>query len=114
MSELEILALKALAGGLGVLAFALVAEVLKPKRFSGLFAAAPSVAIASLLVTASKSGIEAAGQSAVGMIAGAVGMLGFCVVAAQLIPRLGALKASLVSTPVWAVLAVGVYVGFLR
>jgi len=42
------LALRFVIGGVVVSFFAAVAEILKPKTFAGLFAAAPSVAIATL------------------------------------------------------------------
>ena len=42
-----VLALKAINGGLFVVGFAVVAEVLKPSRFAGLFSAAPSIAMAT-------------------------------------------------------------------
>jgi hypothetical protein len=38
------LAVKAVYGGLFVVLFSLIAELLTPKRFAGLFSAAPSVA----------------------------------------------------------------------
>jgi hypothetical protein len=41
---------KALCGGALVLAFAALSESLKPKRFAGILAAAPSVAVAGLVV----------------------------------------------------------------
>jgi hypothetical protein len=42
--------LKALAGGLLVVAFALAAQVVSPKRLSGILSAAPSVALGAALV----------------------------------------------------------------
>ncbi|MEA2502248.1 MAG: hypothetical protein QOD01_2359, partial [Actinomycetota bacterium] len=48
MKTAAVLGLKAVNGGLFVVAFALVSEALKPKRFAGLFSAAPSVALANL------------------------------------------------------------------
>jgi hypothetical protein len=39
---------RAVSGGILVSAFAVLGDVLKPKRFAGLFAAAPSVALATL------------------------------------------------------------------
>lgn len=45
------LAVRALFGGFIVSAFALIGDVLKPKSFAGLFGAAPSVAIASIVLT---------------------------------------------------------------
>lgn len=48
------------AGGALVSAFALVADVIRPRRFAGLFAAALSIAIATLALTASTSGADVA------------------------------------------------------
>jgi len=50
MHQVVVLAVKAVNGGLFVVAFAVVAQCLKPKRFAGLLSAAPSVAIANLIV----------------------------------------------------------------
>jgi hypothetical protein len=65
------IAFKALNGGLFVVAFSLVGETATPKRFAGLFSAAPSIALASLLITAVVSGSAAAKQNSRGMIVGA-------------------------------------------
>ncbi|MGN6867121.1 MAG: hypothetical protein ACTHMY_01835 [Solirubrobacteraceae bacterium] len=43
MHDVEILAIKGLAGGAVVVAFALLSQGLEPKRFAGLFSAAPPV-----------------------------------------------------------------------
>jgi uncharacterized membrane protein (GlpM family) len=67
--------IKALAGGSLVIALAVLSETLEPKRFAGLFGAAPAVAIAGLTVTLASKGAGDARQSAIGMLAGAVGML---------------------------------------
>ncbi len=75
-------ALKALSGGTPLVCFATLSEVLKPKAFAGLFGAAPSVALASLLVTTLTSGPSKAVMSSRGMIAGAVGMVFYCIAAA--------------------------------
>lgn len=50
MSDTALLAFKALTGGLFVAGFAVVAELLVPKRFAGLFSASPAVALGNLLV----------------------------------------------------------------
>jgi hypothetical protein len=49
--DATVIGLKAIAGGVLVVLFALLGEGLRPKWFAGLFAAAHSVALASLLVT---------------------------------------------------------------
>ena len=48
MHDVLILAIKGLVGGTLVLAFALLSQSLDPKRFAGLFSAAPAVALAGL------------------------------------------------------------------
>ena len=80
-------------------------DVLKPKRFAGLFSAAPSVAIVSLALTAVLLGVDKATQSALSMAAGAVGMIAFCLVAAVLEKRTGAIVSSGVAWLSWVVTA---------
>jgi galactitol-specific phosphotransferase system IIC component len=55
---------KFLAGGTLVVLFAIVSEALEPKRFAGLFSAAPSVLLASLIVTVLLEGTSPASESA--------------------------------------------------
>jgi uncharacterized membrane protein (GlpM family) len=69
------IAFKAVNGGLFVVAFSLVGETATPKRFAGLFSAAPSIALASLLITAIASGNAAAKQNSQGMIVGAIALV---------------------------------------
>lgn len=69
--------IKALAGGGLVIAFALLGEVLEPKRFAGLFGAAPAVAIAGLVVVLATKGAHEARENAIGMLAGAAGMVAY-------------------------------------
>src|ERR1700716_2852851 len=67
-----LLGLKAANGGLFVVVFALVSEVLTPKRFAGLFSAAPSVALANLAVIVATKGYAEAIANTRGMVIGAV------------------------------------------
>ena len=48
--------LRFLAGGIAVSAFAALGDALRPKSFAGLFGAAPSIALATLLITLSHKG----------------------------------------------------------
>ena len=48
--------LRFLMGGIAVSAFAAFADVLRPKSFAGLFGAAPSIALPTLLITLSQKG----------------------------------------------------------
>jgi hypothetical protein len=57
-----------MVGGLFVSAFALVGDLLKPKSFAGLFGAAPSVALATLVLTIDSRGCDFAAMEARSMI----------------------------------------------
>ncbi len=85
---LQVLA-KAGLGGVLVVVFAVCAETLSPKRFAGVFAAAPSVALASLLVTVLFKGAREAGSACTGMAAGAVGFVVYCLLAPGAMRRWG-------------------------
>lgn len=112
--QLIAVALKALAGGSLVVAFSGLGDVLKPKAFAGLFGAAPSVALASLAVTVLTSGPAKAAVSARGMIAGAVGMVAYCIAATILVRRFGALGGSVLAWVAWVVPSVLVYWTFIK
>lgn len=109
MNDVGALAMRAVAGGTFVVAFSLIAAVVTPKAFSGLFAAAPSVALASLSITIVSEGVHHARTDAVGMVPGAVGMVGCCILAAAAIPRLRTLRGSAASWAAWAAVAMGLY-----
>src|SRR5579864_6981380 len=64
-----------LVGGLVVSSFALIGDLLKPKSFAGLFGAAPSVALATLGLTAASEGARYAGNEAHSMMAGSIAFL---------------------------------------
>ena len=89
-----IIVVKALAGGTLVTAFALLSEGLTPKRFAGLFSAAPAVAIAGLGITLLDKGSHDAEQSSLGMLAGSAGMIVYAATAVVLLRRLPAGRAA--------------------
>ncbi|MFB9907785.1 DUF3147 family protein [Allokutzneria oryzae] len=93
--------IKALAGGFLVLAFTAVAEVLTPKRLAGVFSAAPSVALASLVVTTVFDGPADVTAAAHGMVVGAAAFTVYCLVAVPLVKRWGALRGSGVAVVAW-------------
>jgi uncharacterized membrane protein (GlpM family) len=103
------IAVKGLIGGLAVVAFSLIAECARPKRFAGLFAAAPSVALASLAITAANKSAKGTLPYARGMLIGSAGMFAYCVVSQFLIERLRALAGSIISWLAWFVVAGGLY-----
>ena len=100
---------KFLAGGAMVVLFALVSESFEPKRFAGLFSAAPSVLLASLIVTVALEGTAPASENASGAIAGAVGLVAFALVSAWAVNRFKGLAGSLVSLLPWAVVSLVAY-----
>src|SRR6266550_5364425 len=100
---------KALAGGIAVVAFSLIGQAGHPKRFSGLFAAAPSVALASLAMTVLSKGAGATVPYAQGMLVGSAGMLVYCLVSLVLIERLHALLGSVLAWAAWFAVAGGLY-----
>lgn len=94
-------------------AFALLSQGLSPKRFAGLFSAAPAVAIVGLTIALLDKGAHEAHQSAVGMLAGAAGMIAYAPLAVSLLKRLRASRAALVSLTAWFVVAAVVAVPVL-
>ncbi|MBV8195725.1 MAG: DUF3147 family protein [Candidatus Dormibacteraeota bacterium] len=109
-----LLALRALLGGTFVCAFSLLGEVLRPRSFAGLFAAAPSVALASLLITTFSKGPAAVALAATGMIVGGVAMVAACVVGVDAVKRFRSLKGSVAAIGVWCAVAGALYVVVLR
>ncbi|HEX8770631.1 MAG TPA: DUF3147 family protein [Acidimicrobiales bacterium] len=105
MNDVAMLAIKMANGGLFVVAFSLVAEALEPKRFAGLFSAAPSVALANLLVVLIVKGRPDGLASLSGMVVGAVAMATVCLAGIRFLPRLGSKKGSVAICGGWAVMA---------
>lgn len=61
-----------LIGGVFVSAFAVLGDILQPKSFAGLFGAAPSVALATLILTIHREGTNYAAIEGRSMIVGAI------------------------------------------
>jgi uncharacterized protein DUF3147 len=102
--------LKALFGGLFVVVFALFSEVTTPKRFAGVFSAAPSVALGSLSVTLVAKGAHDVAVASVGMAVGAVALLAYSVAAVAALRRFGALTGAAIAIIAWFLVAgVGVW-----
>ena len=114
MGDIAIVLAKGLVGGVFVAAFALIGESVQPKSFSGLFAAAPSIALAALTITLLTDGSPEAGEQALAMVFGAIAMVLFCVLAAVAIERLDAVYGSAVSFVGWFAVAGASYFLVLR
>jgi hypothetical protein len=112
---LELL-IRFIIGGLVVSMFALLADVLKPKSFAGLFGAAPSVALATLSLTVLKDGKEFAAIEARSMIIGAIAFLVYaCLVGHILLRgRSSAVAVATSSLVVWIGCAFGIWYVVVR
>jgi len=97
---------KFMAGGALVCIFALISEVFAPKRFAGLFSAAPSVLTAGLAVTLLTQGAAKASLQA----AGAVGLIAYCLAATPAVRRFKSLGGSAVTTLLWLIVAASAYI----
>ena len=114
MQDIGLLALRAVLGGAFVVAFSIIGEALRPKSFAGIFAAAPSVALASLLITTFTKGPAAVALAATGMVAGAVALVAACVVGIDSVKRFRGLRGSVAAIAVWCSVAGALYVVVLR
>jgi hypothetical protein len=109
MGQIGLLAVRGLAGGALVVIFALIGEAVSPKAFSGLFSAAPSVAMASLTIIVITEGHAAAQQASTGMVVGGLAMIACCILAAATIPRIRSFRGSLAAWVGWLAADLGLY-----
>ena len=70
MSPAMDLLIRFLIGGTAVALFATIGDAIRPKSFAGIFGAAPSVALATLALTAHSEGFSYAAAEARSMIIG--------------------------------------------
>ena len=98
-------------GGLVVSAFSLISDLFKPKTFAGLFGAAPSVALASLILTALTEGKLVASIEARSMILGAAALLVYATLLSYLLLRyrLGAFQVAFPALLLWLGVAIGLW-----
>jgi Protein of unknown function (DUF3147) len=100
-------ALRFLAGGIAVSAFAALSDTLRPKSFAGLFGAAPSIAMATLLITVSQKGTPFAALEGRSMIVGAFALAAYSWVVCVLLKKflLSSWTAAIAALVVWLVAA---------
>jgi uncharacterized membrane protein (GlpM family) len=101
--DVLVLVVKGLAGGCLVVAFALISESVSPKRFAGLFSAAPAVALAGLAIVLLDKSPHDAHQDAVGMLAGCAGMIVYAAAVVPLLRRLQASRAATAAVVAWII-----------
>jgi len=102
---------RVVAGGVVVSLFALLGDLLKPKTFAGLIGAAPSVALATLILTVMKDGKGYASLEARSMIVGAVAFFFYALVVSQMLLRKKwpVLPVTTFSIVVWFLCSFGFY-----
>jgi len=108
---LKDLVIRFIIGGLVVSLFSVISDLFKPKTFAGLFGAAPSVALASLVLTALKHSKQTAALEARSMIIGALALLIYATFVSYLVLkfRLSALWLSLSGLVLWLAVAAGLW-----
>ena len=114
MKEILLIALRAVLGGTLVVVFSVLGEMLRPKSFAGVFAAAPSIAIASLVVLGIVDGSTALVMAATGMIVGAIAFSVAMVVGVDSVKHFRARAGSVAALAVWLLVAAGLYAVALR
>lgn len=87
------------------MAFALVGEVVRPKRFAGVFGASPAIALANLSLVVAVEGVAKAATESRAMIGGAVALAAACAVGRIALGRYKALGGSAVIIAVWVAVA---------
>jgi uncharacterized membrane protein (GlpM family) len=105
-----------LIGGAVVSAFAVLGDLFKPKSVAGIFGAAPSVALVTLVLTVSTEGTSYVATEARSMVAGAVAFFIYASCASRLLVRykFPALAATSLLILVWLAAALGLWVLWLR
>ncbi|MGH9469313.1 MAG: DUF3147 family protein [Terriglobia bacterium] len=113
---LEQILVRIAAGGAVVSAFAVLSDFLKPKNFSGLFAAAPAVALVSLALAVLTRGNVYASTESRSMMAGAIAFIVYALFVRWLTlgRRWTAVASALVALPVWFGAAVGLWFVWLH
>src|ERR1700729_1976611 len=105
--------LRFVAGGIAVSAFAALGDTLRPKNFAGLFGAAPSIALATLLITLSEKGASFAATEGRSMIVGAFALAAYSWTVCVLLKTflLSSWTATMAALIVWFAVALGVSAG---
>jgi uncharacterized membrane protein (GlpM family) len=105
------IAFRFIVGGLVVSLFAAFGEAVKPKSFAGLFAAAPSVAMATLGLTIVTEGKLFASTEARSMIVGAIAFFAYAWLTMEVIMKfkLHAGAAATWMLAAWMICAIGIW-----
>ncbi|MHB8540171.1 MAG: DUF3147 family protein [Candidatus Acidiferrales bacterium] len=113
---LKQIVLRVLIGGSAVSVFSVLGDLFEPKSFSGLFGAAPSIALATLSLTVMADGKAYASVEARSMMVGTAAFFLYASAVCWLMmrKRWPAKLAGSVSMLVWFAGAFGIWFAFLR
>lgn len=108
--------LRFLIGGLVVSAFSVVGDVFRPRTFSGLFGAAPTVALATLGLVFAMQGAEKVAVEGRSMLLGAAGMFAYSLATRFFVKKWGinSLPAAVLAYVLWFAVALGLWFLILR
>ena len=100
-----------LIGGTVVSIFALLADVVRPKRLAGLFGAAPSVALATLALALWQGEGEQVAIEARSMVLAALALVAYAFTVERLLigGRRSALAVSLAALALWSLIALAMF-----
>jgi hypothetical protein len=110
------LVLRFVLGGIIVCVFAVIGDMLKPKRFAGIFGAAPSVALATLGLTFFTHGGSYAGLEGRSMLAGSAALFAYSLLTGWWVlrDRPNTILAASASGAAWFAVAFGLWGAFLQ
>ena len=110
------LLIRFIVGGTVVCLFAAFSDAVKPKSFAGLFAAAPSVAVATLGLTIMTEGKLFVAAEARSMIFGAISVFLYAAATTRLMTKykVSAAPAAILALAVWMTCAMGAWYTLLR
>jgi hypothetical protein len=105
------LAIRFILGGIVVSLFSALGEVFTPKRFAGIFGAAPSVALGTLALGFAKHGDRYVLVQCAGMLLGALALIAYCELCVWTAdkPRLPVWLGAAMGWLVWGAIAAGAF-----
>jgi Protein of unknown function (DUF3147) len=101
--------LRFIAGGIAVSAFAALGDAIRPRTFAGVFGAAPSIALATILIALSAQGAHFVAIEARSMVLGALAMAVYSWATRLLIRKfqMSSLAETMTALVVWSAAAFG-------
>jgi hypothetical protein len=101
--------LRFIVGGVAVSAFAALGDMLRPKSFAGLFGAAPSIALATILITIAQKGVPFVAVEGRSMIAGAFALAAYSWMVGVLLKKfmMASRTATILALVMWFAVAFG-------